>query len=74
MRPLGLSNKVPLYEFYRGKSLNRIRQDVYDRFFTSIEQRFSREQILQLSDTFASVSVSDRIPLWHFLCDRGDRP
>lgn len=74
VRPLGLSNKVPLYEFYRGKSLNRIRQDVYDRFFTSIEQRFSREQILQLSDTFASVSVSDRIPLWHFLCDRGDRP
>jgi SAM-dependent methyltransferase len=74
IRPLGLANKVPLYEFYHGKSLNRIRQDVYDRFFTSIEQRFSRQEILEMTDTFSTISVSDQLPLWHFLCERGDQP
>jgi len=73
VRPIGLSGKIPLYEFYHGKSLHRIRQDVYDRFFTSIEQRFSRKEILQLSDTFEKITVSDQLPLWHFLCEKGDR-
>ena len=73
LRPLGLSGKIPLYDFYHGKSLHRIRQDVYDRFFTSIEQRFSRQEILQLADTFEKVIVSDQLPLWHFLCEKGDR-
>ena len=70
VRPLGLAGKVPLYDFYRGKSLRRIRQDVYDRFFTRIEQRFRKEEILALRDTFQKVIVSDRIPYWHFLCRR----
>ncbi len=39
LRPLGLSRYVPLYEFYHDKSVKRIQQDVYDRFFTRIEQR-----------------------------------
>lgn len=68
--PLGLANKVPLYDFYRGKSLRRIRQDVYDRFFTRIEQRFRKEEILALRDTFHEVVVSDDPPYWHFLCRR----
>ncbi len=70
LRPLGLSRFVPLYDFYRGKSLLRIRQDVYDRFFTRIEQRFTKRRILSLADTFREVSVSDRPPYWHFLCRR----
>ena len=70
VRPLGLASKVPLYDFYRGKSLRRIRQDVYDRFFTRIEQRFRKEEILALQDTFREVIVSADPPCWHFLCRR----
>jgi len=70
VRPFGLASKVPLYEFYRGKSLRRIRQDVYDRFFTRIEQRFRKVEILALQDTFREVVVSDDPPYWHFLCRR----
>jgi SAM-dependent methyltransferase len=68
LRPLGAARWVPLYEVYAGKSLLRIRQDVYDRFFTSIEQRFTREEILTLRDTFREVIISDGPPYWHFLC------
>ncbi|MCI0488597.1 MAG: class I SAM-dependent methyltransferase [Blastocatellia bacterium] len=68
LKPVGLAPFVPLYEGYHGKSLQGIRQDVYDRFFTRIEQRFSRKQILALKDTFNKVVVSDHLPYWHFLC------
>ena len=67
LKPVGLSRQVPLYEAYHGKSVARIRQDVYDRFFTRIEQRFTRQEILALQDTFSAVVVSDRLPYWHFL-------
>lgn len=70
LRPLQLSRYVPLYEFYHTKSLRRIEQDVYDRFFTRIEQRVSRNEIRELCDTFTQVIVSDNIPYWHFLCIR----
>ncbi|HOW28490.1 MAG TPA: methyltransferase domain-containing protein [Elusimicrobiota bacterium] len=70
LRPFGLSQYIPLYEFYHDKSLGRIEQDVYDRFFTRIEQRVTRQEILSLRDTFTEVTVSDRIPYWHFLCVR----
>ena len=70
VRPLGLSGYVPLYEYYHGKSLVRIEQDVYDRFFTRIEQRVSREEILGLRDVFSEVTVSDKMPYWHFVCLR----
>jgi hypothetical protein len=61
---------IPLYEGYRGKSIKRTRQDAYDRFFTRIEQRVSRKEILSLTKHFARVDVSPRIPYWHFLCWR----
>jgi hypothetical protein len=61
---------VPLYEYYHDKSIGRIEQDVYDRFFTRIEQRVTRQQILELGDTFRQITVSDRFPYWHFLCER----
>ena len=70
LRPFKLSRYVPLYEFYHTKSLRRIEQDVYDRFFTRIEQRVSRNEIRELCDTFTHVIVSDNMPYWHFLCIR----
>jgi SAM-dependent methyltransferase len=67
---VGLGRYVPLYEFYRNKSLKRIQQDVYDRFFTRIEQRVSRVQIRTLKSDFAEVTISDHLPYWHFLLKR----
>lgn len=58
---------IPLYEFYNGKSFQRIKQDVYDRFFTRIEQRVSRKHILGLQDTFSEVIISEQAPYWHFV-------
>jgi len=60
---------VPLYDSYKGKSFRRIEQDVYDRFFTRIEQRVTRSSILELQDTFEAVTVSENLPYWHFLCE-----
>lgn len=65
----GKGSLVPLYDAYHGKSFRRIEQDVYDRFFTRIEQRVTRAEILTLTDTFRTVTVSDRLPYWHFLCE-----
>jgi len=70
LRPLGGSHLIPLYESYHGKTLKRIRQDVYDRFFTRIEQRFTKEEIMTLKDTFSNVNVSNQLPYWHFLLER----
>jgi SAM-dependent methyltransferase len=69
LRPLRLSSYVPL-SAYQGKKLEAIRQDVYDRFFTRIEQRHSRRQIMELEDSFSKVIISDKFPYWHFLCVR----
>jgi SAM-dependent methyltransferase len=66
---LRLGALVPLYDGYAGKSIRRIQQDVYDRFFTRIEQRVTRSSLLRLTDTFASVTVSPNLPYWHFLCE-----
>jgi len=60
---------VPLYETYRAKSLRRLSQDVYDRFFTRIEQRVTKADIEKLTDTFAKVIVSPDPPYWHFLLE-----
>jgi SAM-dependent methyltransferase len=70
LKPLGLSSRVPLYDGYHDKSAKRIEQDVYDRFFTRIEQRVARKDILALKDVFSSVTVADNPPYWHFLCRR----
>ncbi|MGH8991758.1 MAG: class I SAM-dependent methyltransferase [Acidimicrobiia bacterium] len=69
-RRIGREAWVPLGEAYAGKSMPRIRQDVYDRFFTSIEQRVSREQILSLERDFSRVRIAESPPYWHFECRR----
>jgi SAM-dependent methyltransferase len=70
LRPFGLATHVPLHDVYRGKSVRRIRQDVYDRFFTRIEQRVSRAQIDDLRGDFKDVRISGAVPYWHFLLIR----
>lgn len=70
LKPLGLSRYVPLFEVYGNKSVQRIAQDVYDRFFTGVEQRVSRQDILALQDAFKRVEISDHLPYYHFLCER----
>lgn len=66
----GRGSSVPLWDAYHGMSVKRIQQDVYDRFFTSIEQRVTRDEIRALRDTFRDVVISDGLPYWHFLCRR----
>ena len=67
---LGVGRYLPLGETYARSTVKRMRQDAYDRFFTGIEQRFSREQIRTLGDTFAAIEISDGLPYWHFRCRR----
>lgn len=69
-RKMGVNAPVPLYESYRGKSIDRIEQDAYDRFFTSIEQRVTREQIRAALPAPWQVRFSDNEPFWHFLVER----
>ncbi|MCL4479026.1 MAG: class I SAM-dependent methyltransferase [Deltaproteobacteria bacterium] len=70
LKPIGLSKHIPLYESYNKNTIKRIKQDVYDRFFTNIEQRLSRNQIAALNKEFSTVIISDNLPYWHFLCER----
>ena len=66
----GITAPVPLYESYKGKSVDRIEQDAFDRFFTSIEQRVSRREIKECFARVGEVTVSESEPYWHFLVDR----
>ncbi len=63
-----LSKYIPLYDGHYWNSLEELRHHVYDRFFTSIEQRVSRDQIKKLEDTFTQVTISKNPGYWHFLC------
>lgn len=56
---------IPL-EAYRNRSFYVMRTDAYDRFCTSLEQRFTREQIRQmLADAgFAEIRFSEHVPFW----------
>lgn len=70
LQVIGLGSHVPLYDFYKEKSLGRIEQDVYDRFFTRIEQRVTRAEIAALQSDFSEVRISEQLPYWHFLLIR----
>jgi hypothetical protein len=76
LRAFGFGKFVPLHDTYTGRSLRRMRQDVYDRFLTRIEQRVTKSSILKLRDTFDTVTISPDLPYWHFICETGatDRP
>lgn len=68
LKPLGISSHVPLFDFYHDKGFRRIQQDVYDRFFTRIEQRVTRQQIQELQNSFSTLEISKNMPYWHFVC------
>lgn len=58
--------KIPL-AYYCGKSFKVIRNDVYDRFATPLEQRFSKIEIKQMMEAcgLTNVQFSEHMPYWH---------
>ena len=70
------ARQVPLYEFYSGKSFHILFNDSVDRFATSVEFRFSRDQIRGMFSKAGldEVVFSDTAPFWKALgCRRGSR-
>ena len=58
--------KLPLSHF-KIFSFFRIRQDVYERFFTNIENRYTKEEIRKYYNRyFKYIKFSDKAPYWHF--------
>jgi 2-polyprenyl-3-methyl-5-hydroxy-6-metoxy-1,4-benzoquinol methylase len=69
LKLIGLKNiasKLPL-SFYQTTSFFIIRNDALDRFGTTLEQRFSRKEIIEMMTNcgLTNISVSDKEPLWH---------
>lgn len=60
------AKSMPLY-YYTNKSWNVIRNDARDRFGTPLEQRFSKEEIINMLHTagMSDVSFSNNAPYWH---------
>jgi ubiquinone/menaquinone biosynthesis C-methylase UbiE len=56
---------IPL-EFYRHRKFYVMRTDAYDRFCTSLEQRFTRRQIEQMLTEagFGEIRFSEEVPHW----------
>lgn len=67
---VGLSSRnIPLHH-YKDMSFYVMRNDAYDRFGTSLEQRFTKAQITQMLETsdfdLATLKFSDSEPFWTF--------
>ena len=63
---LGFSSAhIPL-QAYRDLSFYTMRTDAYDRFCTTLEKRFSREQIRSMLEGagFTKITFSDAVPFW----------
>jgi ubiquinone/menaquinone biosynthesis C-methylase UbiE len=58
--------KIPL-NVYQNQTLFVIRNDALDRFGTSLEQRFSREQIRQMMTNAGldEIIIAETLPYWH---------
>ena len=57
---------IPL-NYYIGMEFNRVAQDCYDRFFTNIENRYSREMIKKIfCRHYSNILISKKRPYWHF--------
>src|SRR5580692_4619170 len=63
---LGLSTRLIPLEAYKDRSFYTMRTDAYDRFCTSLEQRFSRKQIGEMLGQagFDRIVFSDEVPFW----------
>ncbi|MBX9866416.1 MAG: methyltransferase domain-containing protein [Burkholderiales bacterium] len=66
-----LWKKIPL-SFYVGTSLKVIRNDALDRFGTPLEQRFSKEQVVNMMSKagLSDIVVSNNMPYWHAIGKR----
>ncbi len=64
-------SSLPLNYYVQDFSLKRIEQDVYDRFFTHIEKRISRQEIINFSQSNdMKANISDSQPFWHFYLEK----
>jgi ubiquinone/menaquinone biosynthesis C-methylase UbiE len=61
-----IAKKIPL-NCYQDKSIFIIRNDSLDRFGTSLEQRFTKEQVIDMmkKSGLQEIKVSDNEPYWH---------
>ena len=64
--PTKFRKKIPLFG-YENKSFYIIRNDSLDRFGTPLEQRFTRNQILEMMEKagLTEITFSNNIPFWH---------
>ena len=62
----GVSTRLVPLEAYKDRSVYTMRTDAYDRFCTSLEQRFSRKQIDEMLDQagFERIVFSEQVPFW----------
>ena len=63
---LGVSTRLIPLEAYKDRSFYTMRTDAYDRFCTSLEQRFTRRQIEEVLEQagFDRIVFSDQVPFW----------
>ncbi|AUR53122.1 class I SAM-dependent methyltransferase [Aquella oligotrophica] len=68
-----LWEKIPL-SFYVGTSLKVIRNDALDRFGTPLEQRFTKQQVVEMMEQVGlrDITVSNNMPYWHAIGKRVD--
>lgn len=61
-----VAKKVPL-SFYSNTTWNIVRNDALDRFGTTLEQRFTKEEIKTMMENcgLENIKVSDGAPYWH---------
>lgn len=62
---------IPL-SYYYDKSLMIMRNDALDRFGTRLEKRYSKSNIIELSEKcgLTDIKFSDREPYWHFIAKK----
>ena len=67
-----ISNKIPLND-YSNKSFFIIRNDALDRFGTTLEQRFSKKQVIEMMENsgLKEIIVSNGTPFYHAIGKRG---
>src|SRR5579871_1989929 len=63
---LGVSTRLIPLEAYKDRSFYTMRTDAYDRFCTSLEQRFTRKQIQEMLEQagFDRIVFSENVPFW----------
>ncbi len=61
-----MANSLPL-SYYQTQSFFVIRNDALDRFGTSLEQRFTKAEIIKMMTDcgLSNIIVSDKLPAWH---------